>query len=174
MRRWWPMSLESQMDALLLKPLPPTHITCCVGRRGWVFHWHLFVAQVHPDCAVYSSCFVRAEAGAVSLMVVNVSGIGWFSWQDFTRSWSIMTSWSCYLFTSSKSKWWPSCSDLFACSVLHHWGKGLPRRHTWALCSQCLLWSGLAPSHAAVFKSVVLLFCYVVWQKGARSLAFIK
>lgn len=34
MRRWWPMSLESQMDTLLLKPLPPTHITCCVGRRG--------------------------------------------------------------------------------------------------------------------------------------------
>lgn len=55
----------------------PHHLLC---RKAWVFHWHLFVTQVHPSCAVYSSCFVRTEAGAVSLMVVSCllmfSGIG--------------------------------------------------------------------------------------------------
>lgn len=74
MRRCWPMSLESQMHALLLKLLEN-----CV-EKAWVFHWHLFVTQVQPSCAAYSGRFVRTETIAVSLTVVSCllmfSGIG--------------------------------------------------------------------------------------------------
>jgi hypothetical protein len=161
--------------ARLLKLLPRTPSISYIEEL-WVLHWHSFVTQVQPSGAVYRSCFVRTEGGCClivdGLLPFTIKRC-WFSWQNFTHSWSLTTSWFCYLFTSSKSTRLPSWFDLFACSVLHYWREGLPRRqnswHTWALCFQWILVvMDDCPSFTVVLKSVVLLCCYVgltKWKK---------
>lgn len=134
-----------------------------------MLHWHLFATQIQPSGALHSSPFVSTEGWyyliVSGLLPFNTEWRG-LSWQNFTHSWSLMTSWFCYLFTSSKSTWLLSWFDLFTCSLLHHWRGRLPRRQnsrqTWALCSQWILvvMGDLPAFVIGIFKAVVILFCW--------------
>ena len=85
--------------------------------------------------AVHSSPFVSTESWYYltvnGLLTLNIQWC-WLSWLNFTHNWSLMTSWFCYLFTSSKSVWLPSWFDLFVRSLLHHWwGRWLRKPNPW-------------------------------------------
>lgn len=143
-----------------------------------MLHWHSFVTWTQLSVAVHSNPFVSSEGWYYlivnGLLPFNIEWY-WLSWQNFTHSWSLVTSCFCYLFTSSKSTWLPSWFDLFTCSLLHHWRRGLPRRQnpwqTWALCSQwILLVMDDFPAFVAVIIDSVVILCCVGPRKWNRSL----
>lgn len=74
--------------------------------EAWILHWHSFATQTQLSGTVHSSPFVSTE-GWYYLIVDGLLpfNVEWcrLSWQNFTHSWSLVTSWFCYLFTSSKS-----------------------------------------------------------------------
>lgn len=159
-----------------LKLLPLSQIICSIA-EAWMLHWHLFATHIQLSGAVHSSPFVSTEGWYYltvnGLLTLNIQWC-WLSWLNFTHNWSLMTSWLCYLFTSSKSMWLPSWFDLFICPLLHHWwGRWLRRQNPWqtqALCSQWILvvMDDFLSFMMVVFKTVVIL-CYCVglekWNK---------